>query len=67
MVTEDDDKADNLAKKEALYVAKGVHLYNLAQDPSETQNVATQHPEKVQQLRRLHHEWRTEVDAVANH
>jgi len=65
MVTEDEAKAANLAKKEALYVAKGVHLYNLVNDPSETQNVATQHPEIVQQLRRLHNEWRAEVDAVA--
>lgn len=66
LVTEDNEKAANLEKKEALYVAKGVHLYNLVEDPSETQNVAAQYPEIVQQLQRQHDEWRTEVDAVAN-
>jgi arylsulfatase A-like enzyme len=65
LVTEDDEKAANLAKKEALYVAKGVHLYNLVEDPGETQNLATQYPEIVQQLQRLHNEWRAEVDADA--
>ena len=66
LVTEDNEKAANLEKKEALYVAKGVHLYNLVEDPSETQSVAAQYPEIVQQLQRQHDEWRTEVDAVAN-
>ena len=66
LVTEDNEKAANLEKKEALYVAKGVHLYNLVEDPSETQNVAAQYPEIVQQLQRQHDEWRIEVDADAN-
>ncbi|MBT5167964.1 MAG: sulfatase-like hydrolase/transferase [Opitutales bacterium] len=64
MVTEDEAKAANLAKKEALYVAQGVHLYNLVEDPGETKNVAAHYPEIVQQLRRLHDGWRTEVDST---
>lgn len=63
MVTEDDKKASQLADKEKIPVGRGVHLYNLAEDPGETTNLAEQQPEVVQSLRRLHDDWRTEVDS----
>lgn len=65
IVTEDAERAANLAKKEALYVAQGVHLYNLSEDPGETRNVSGQYPEVVKRLRDLHEDWRSMVDADA--
>ena len=37
--------------------------YNLKNDLSETQNLATQHTDKTAELRRELEEWRTDVDA----
>jgi len=65
IVTEDEERADRLAKTEALYVAQGVHLYNLQEDPGEEHNLAVQNPDIVQRLRHLHEDWRTIVDADA--
>jgi arylsulfatase A-like enzyme len=40
-----------------------VELYNLVQDVGETANLATQMPEKEEQLLRLLRDWRERVDA----
>ena len=41
-----------------------VELYNLKDDLGETTNLATQLPDKADQLRNLLHEWRKDVDAA---
>lgn len=40
-----------------------VHLYNLQDDISEQNDIAAEHPELVQQLRRRLHDWYEDVDA----
>jgi len=39
----------------------GLNLFNLADDPSETTNLADQMPEKVAELTELHRNWRTSI------
>jgi arylsulfatase A-like enzyme len=41
----------------------GVELFDLAADPSETNDVATRHPDRVQQLRDQLHTWHRDIDA----
>jgi len=40
-----------------------VELYNLKDDPQESQDLASQLPEKAESLRRQLHRWREEVGA----
>ncbi len=40
-----------------------VHLYNIAEDPSEKNDLAAAHPERVADLRKRLHRWYEEVDA----
>ena len=43
---------------------KGAELYNIADDPGETKNVAAEHPDKVSSLLATLKEWRSGVDAI---
>ncbi len=61
LVTEDEKEASRIEGTEQINIADGVHLYNLAEDPSETNNLAKQHPEVVHRLRRLHNDWRANL------
>ncbi len=41
-----------------------VHLYHLLDDPGETHDLSSQHPEKLASLRSELHRWYQEVDAA---
>ncbi|MEM1295917.1 MAG: sulfatase/phosphatase domain-containing protein, partial [Verrucomicrobiota bacterium] len=42
-------------------IASGMQLYNLADDPGETKNLASLHPERVQTMEALHQKWRSQM------
>ena len=43
-----------------------VELYNLADDPSESKDLASQYPDKAKELTQLHAVWKKEMVASAN-
>ena len=45
------------------YEDGSVHLYNLAEDIGERNDVANQHPARVKEMRLRLHRWYKEVDA----
>jgi len=49
------------AKYEMVDVELGEHLYNLADDPAETIDLAKKFPDIVQQLKEYHAKWRNEI------
>lgn len=49
------------SNKAPLTAADAFFLVNLEEDPTEMTNVANQHPETVQQLKKLHDNWTQEV------
>lgn len=49
------------SNKAPLTAADAFFLVNLETDPTEMTNVADQHPETVQQLKKLHDKWTQEV------
>ncbi len=61
MVTENEKRAKGSANFEQVGVRMGVHLYNLKDDPSERNNLATKMPDKVEKLTALHREWRNSI------
>lgn len=44
-----------------IHIDKGTYLYNLDEDPSEAENLADNHPEKVAELTEIHRLWREEM------
>lgn len=57
-VPDDNDENDNKkAKKAQAQSAKSVELYNLKEDPSERNNLATMNPLKVQELRKAYDQY----------
>lgn len=61
MVVEDPKFAQYEANFEQVDVQMGVNLFNLAEDPGETTNLAAKEPQRVEELRQLHAAWRAEV------
>ncbi|MFT5423910.1 MAG: arylsulfatase A-like enzyme [Phycisphaerales bacterium] len=61
MVTTNENAARGQAQFEQVDVRLGTHLYNLADDPGETTNLAEAMPELVQQLRESHEAWRASI------
>ena len=61
LVTTDEQRARRQSDYEQVDVRLGEHLYDLADDPGETTNLADQHPEIVRDLRQRHVAWRAEV------
>jgi arylsulfatase A-like enzyme len=47
--------------------ADKIFLSNLAESPSETNNLAPTYPENVKELRRLHREWAEEIEKAGAH
>ena len=43
--------------EESITAADSLFLVNLGEDVSESNNLATQHPERVQELKKLHQDW----------
>ncbi|WP_440874107.1 sulfatase family protein [Thalassotalea sp. PLHSN55] len=52
---------DKYAKYEMVDLELGRFLYNLEDDPSETTNVAKQHPEVVKQLTTYYKKWKKDI------
>jgi arylsulfatase B len=52
---------DRDARYEMVELELGEFLYDLEADPGESQDVAAEHPEVVERLKRLHAGWRTDV------
>ena len=50
------------AKYEMVNIELGTFLYNLKSDPSESNDVSAQHPEKVAALLALHKTWQAEIN-----
>ncbi len=42
-------------------IASGMQLYNLADDPSETENLVSKNPERVMAMEKLYAEWRSQM------
>lgn len=42
-------------------IPAGTHLYNLADDPGETTDVAAKYPERVESMTKLHAQWRAKM------
>ena len=61
MVTENENRAKGSANFEQVAVRMGVNLFNLKNDPSESRNLAEDHPDKVAELTQLHREWRKSI------
>ncbi|MBR8536100.1 sulfatase-like hydrolase/transferase [Carboxylicivirga sediminis] len=57
----DQNIADKIAKKQHTNLGKGVELFNLAEDISEQNNVAESFPEIIEELTKIHEEWKKEV------
>ncbi|WP_228265914.1 sulfatase family protein [Microlunatus elymi] len=60
-VDADSTNVQHLASYEHAPMGAGLRLTDLASDPSEQNDLAAERPERVDQLRTLHEEWRTEV------
>lgn len=54
-------KSNRHADYEMVEVELGTFLYDLEADPGESQDLATQHPQVVERLTRLHAEWRARM------
>ena len=55
--------ANGLVKDEfrIVPIASGMQLYDLGNDPGETENLASKNPERVQAMEELHTEWRSQM------
>ncbi len=49
------------AKYEMVNLKLGTHLFNLENDKSEANNLASDHPEIVTRLKKIHQQWRIEM------
>ncbi len=45
----------------AVPLVTGLQLYNLAEDPGEKTNLANKFPERVEQMKKMHAEWRAQM------
>jgi len=56
-VVTEQKQADKVSIKQHTNLGKGVELFNLKDDISESKNLAEQHPEIVEQLTQIHNNW----------
>ncbi len=59
-----DDRACRAGHWKWVESAKGNGLFDLSTDIGEQQDVSAQHPEKLEELRRIFAQWRAEMDAA---